>query len=451
MLQPAGHARGDVNGGLGVYNLGREVMGLPEDKPENSGEEEGPSSPWLPPEDRLWRHPSEVGAHPAAPNRGGSVVSVLGRRPGVTAWALGLLSGCLGALVTAGVLLASGAVPTSSAPLTSLRQAAHVPTPRTSASATITSVLDAVDPSVVGVTVNGPQGEVTSSGVVVSTSGNESYILTDSSQFASGPASQVQVTSDWGEVVPAHLVGVDQTLGIALLRAVLTPVKDVSPATPGSVANVQDGEEVLCVSSLYMAGSDNGPNFTIGYMSDVSSYIQPENGAADGMFSMLVASMNVSSWAYGGAMVDTNGNVLGILVPVPAQSSQAGLAYVAPIDTAMADVSAMMKGGQAPSHPWLGILDATDLLGPGAQQLGLQGGVEVESVAAGSPVARAGVADNDVVTSLDGRPVGSVGAMIAWLAGAKPGEVVRLSWRAGNERRSKDITLGTQPGSANPS
>lgn len=418
-------------------------MGLPEDQPEDPGEEEGPSSPWLPPEDRLWRHPSEVGAQRA--------LGPSGRHPSWVTWAIGLVSGCLGALVMAGVLLASGAVPAKSPPATALKQTAQVPAPKTSLGATITSVLDAVDPSVVGVTVNGPQGEVTSSGVIVATSGQSSYILTDSSQFLGGAPSQVQVTSDWGEVARAHLVGLDQSLGIALLRAVITPVKDVVPATPGSVANVQDGEQILCVSSLYMAGSNSGPNFTIGYMSDVSSYIQPASGASDGMFSLLVASLNVSSWAYGGALVDTNGNVLGILVQVPAQSSQSGLAYVAPIDTAMADVSAMMKGGQPPPHPWLGILDATDLLGPGAKQLGLEGAVEVESVAAGSPAARAGLVDNDVLTSLDGHPVGSVGALIAWLADARPGEVVKLVWRSGAQTHVKDVTLGTQPGAVNPS
>jgi putative serine protease PepD len=421
-----------------------------EDKPDNPGEEERPSSPWLPPEDRLWRHPSEVRAHPAAEAPRRSPVGRLLGRPGIAIWGVGLLSGCVGAIATAGVLLASGAVSTSSPPPTSVHQATQVTTPRTSAGAVITSVLDNVDPVVVGVTVNAPQGQATISGVIVSTSGDQSYILTDSYPFAGG-SSQVQVTADWGEVADAHLVGVDPNAGIALLRAVLLPVKDIATATPGSVANVQDGEQVMAVGSLYMAGSDNGPNFTIGYMSDVSSYIQPESGASDGMFSMLVASMSTNAWSYGGAVVDTNGNVLGILVEVPAQANQAGLAYVAPIDTAMADVASIMKSGQPSPHPWLGILDATDLLGPGAQQLGLQGAVEVEAVAAGSPVAKAGLADNDVLTSLAGHPVGSVGALIAWLASAKPGEVVNIGWRSGSTRHSKNITLGTQPGSANPS
>ncbi|HTW06888.1 MAG TPA: trypsin-like peptidase domain-containing protein, partial [Acidimicrobiales bacterium] len=372
------------------------------------------------------------------------------RKSGVSTWFVGLASGCAGALVTAGVLLASGGVPTSSPTMTAVQSTPQYPTPKASTGSGITPVLESVDPSVVGVTVNGPQGEEIGSGVIVSATGDQCYILTDSAQFSSTASStQVEVTAEWGYVAKAHLVSVDPSAGVALVKAALQPIKEVRPATPGSVANVEDGEEVIAVASLYLAGSNSASNYWPGYMSDVSSYIEPANGADDGMFSLLVASMNVSQWAYGGALVDTNGNLLGIVTPVPGQSSQSGLTYVTPVDTAMADATAMMKGGRV-SHAWVGVLDATDLSGPAAQHLGLDGAIEVESVAAGSPAAKAGIADNALITSLGGQPIGSVGAMINWLASAKPGQVVGVRWLAGGRWYSKDIILGTQPASASP-
>src|SRR5579875_418079 len=426
-------------------------MGPSEEEPDEPGgvhDEGRRDKPWPPPDDRLWRHPSEVRANPTASLA--HPVARLARSPEGRHWLVGLASGCFGALVVAVVFLASGAVPERAPLVTSSRQAPQVSSPRTSVAGGITSLLELVDPSIVGVTVNGPQGEVTGSGVIVNTVGDESYILTDSAQF-SGSASQVQVTSSWGSVVAARLVGTDPASGVALLKAVIGPSGEVTAANPGSVANMQDGEEVVAVGSQYMAGSNSGPNFTIGYISDTESYIQPVNGATDGLFSLLPASMSVSPWAYGGAVVDTNGNVLGIVVPVPGQSATAGLTYMAPIDTAIADEAAMMKDGQVPAHPWLGVLDATDVSGPRARALGIDGPVAVESVAAGSPAARAGIADNDVVTSLDGRPVMSVGNLIAWLAGAKPGEVVTVGWRSGDRERAANITLGTEPAAATPS
>jgi putative serine protease PepD len=427
------------------------TMGPKDEEPDEPGEaqaDRGGATPWPPPDDRLWRHPSEVGSTPP-----GAVAPLHPARwaqaTGTRAWLVGLASGCLGALASAGVLLASGVVAPRAPVVTSSREAPPPPAPSTSVANSVTSLLELVDPTVVGVTVNGPQGEEMGSGVIVNVLGDESYILTDSAQFSGSSGDmQVQVTTYWGYVAAARLVGTDPVSGVALLKAVLEPAKDVVAANPGSVANVQDGEQVIAVGSEYMAGSNNGPNFTTGYMSDTASYIQPVNGATDGMFSLFPASMSVSSWAYGGAVVDSNGNLLGIVVPVPGQTS--GLSYIAPIDTAIVDETAMVKDGQAPAHPWLGVLDATDVAGPRARLLGLDGSVEVESVAAGSPAARAGIADNDVIIALDGRRIGSVGNLIAWLATAKPGEMVTVTWRSGAHKRTSNITLGTQPTAANP-
>jgi serine protease Do len=169
------------------------------------------------------------------------------------------------------------------------------------------------------------------------------------------------------------------------------------------------------------------------------------------MYSMLVADLSVDPSAYGGAIVDSSGALIGIVNQVSNQLARPGLTYVTPIDTAMADMDGLIKaGGQATAHPWLGVLQATDISGPGAQALGVAGAIEVESVAVGSPAAKAGVVDDDVITAIEGHPAASVGALIAWLALAKPGEVVSVNWLHEARHRQADITLGTQPVSANP-
>lgn len=444
------HRAGAMSARSGTYITSVLSMASAEDQPDNPSEEERPSTPWLPPDDRLWRHPSEMRSHPATSREHlGGRFSFWAHKPSIGTWLVGVVSGCAGALMTAGVLLAAGGVPTSVPVTTSVQPTAPVAAPKVSAGSSITPVLQSVDLSVVGVTVNGPQGEAQYSGVIVSVgSGHHCYVLTESAPFsASSPSTQVEVTADWGYVAKAHIVSVDPSAGIALVKAALYPAKEVVAATPGSVANVQDGEQVTAVGSLYMAGSNNAPNFAPGWMSDVMSYI-PGNGSANAMFSLLVASgMNVSSWAYGGGLFDSNGNLLGILTQVPGQPGQSGLTYITPVDEAMADVTSMMKGGQPDPHPWLGILDASDLSGPAAHHLGLSGAVEVESVAAGSPAAKAGIADGDLVASLGGQASSSVGAMIYWLANAKPGQVVSVRWLAGGRWYKKNVTLGTQPAS----
>jgi S1-C subfamily serine protease len=421
-------------------------------------EDDGPGAPWLPPDDRLWRHPSEVFANSGAGSNG--LVAVAARwvrRAEARIWLVGVLSGVVGALVGAGVLVVAGATGEAPAPVrtsVSSTPIVHVKGPSSSDDfpADVTATLDIVEPSIVGVTVDGAQGLATGSGVIVNMTGDECYVLTDSSLFSeAGPSSQVQVVSYWANVRTAYLVGTDQSSGLALVKFTTLPF--VTTAELGSVADIETGEEVFSVGSQWVAGSSNGSNFAFGYINDNASYLQPDNGASNAMFSMLVADMTVGTSSYGGALVDASGEVLGITNPVNGQESEAGLTYVTPIDTAMADVTSMIKDGQLAPHPWLGILQATDVRvsGPGVQRLGVSSAVQVDSVGSGSPAARVGIADNDIVTTVGGRAISSVGALIAWLSDARPGEVVDIGWVHDGRSHKSDITLGTQPASANPS
>ena len=423
--------------------------------PHGPGEEDDdhPGSPWLPPDDRLWRHPSEVRSNPSVPGRrpSRSVGSWLVGPEGRT-WLVGVISGVVGALVCGGVLIAVGAV-NQPTPVFVTKTATHPASSNPAGGApNAIGILGSVAPAVVGLSVNGAQGVDSGSGVIVSTDGQDCYILTDSALFSTaGSNVQVQVLSYLGQQKTGSLVGTDASGGIAVVRVVMGSADPVDPAVPGSVADVQTGGTIYSIGSGGIAGSSNGSEFTPGSINDSMNYLQSVQGSSGAMYSMLVADMSVDPTAYGGAVVDGSGALIGIANQVPSQLARPGLTYVTPIDTAMADMYAMTKaGGQAEAHPWLGILQATDISGPGAQALRVASAIEVESVAVGSPAAKAGIADNDVITAI-GHPAASVGALIAWLALAKPGEVVSVNWLHSGHRHQADITLGTQPATANPS
>jgi putative serine protease PepD len=377
-------------------------------------------------------------------------------------WSVGVASGLLGALATAGILAGFGIIGTAAPAAPPVTQASVLTVPGTEpaqGSSGITALLDTVDPSVVGLNITDAQGVATGAGVIASMSGDECYVLTSSALFAAVPISQVQVTDYWGDVSNGALVGAgtDPPSGIAVVRVTFPALATQDAASVGAqvgtVADIQTGESVLAVGSSSVAGSSNATNFASGYISDTSTYLQPINGASDAMFSMLIANMTASSSLYGGPVVDQGGHVVGILGPAPGQGGQnaaTSVAYVTPIDTAMADLTWMQRYHQAVAHPWLGVLQATDITGPAAKRFSVAGAVQVDTVASGSPAARAGIRDGDVITSLGGNVV-SVGVMIAWLADARPGQVVSIAWSHDGHHRRADITLSTQPATANPS
>jgi putative serine protease PepD len=433
-----------------------------EEAAHGPGEEddEGPSTPWLPPDDRLWRHPSEVRSNPTTP------AQVPPRRPGrwfrgadARPWLIGAASGMVAALVCGGILVAAGAVQQPTPVTTHTTSTGVQPTrPSSGGSApNLPAIYVSVEPSVVGLMVNGDSGVQPGSGVVVSSSGPTCYILTDSSLFTGATSStSVQVMSYLGEQVKGHLVGTDLSDGIAVVRADLCVRTGRYPAVTtaqlGTVADIQTGEEVYSVGSTAVAASTNGPDFASGYMDDSTSYLAPVNGASNAVFSLFVANVSIDASAYGGALVDSSGALIGITNQV-AGATKPGFTYITPIDTAMEDVPSIIKSGQADAHAWLGVLQETDISGAGAQGLKVPGAIEVQGVSAGSPAAKAGIDPNDVITAIDGSNgnVISVGAFLAWMALAKPGQVVNINWLHDGEPRQAHLTLGTQPAVASPS
>jgi putative serine protease PepD len=417
--------------------------------------------PWLPPDDRLWRHPSEVRANPPAPPvPPARNIGSWFRETDPRSWLVGAISGVVAALVCALVLMAAGAVDRPST-VVSVSTVASTPVSGSTGTgpADGTAILDSVEPAVVGLTWSSDSGVENGSGVVVYSNGPACYVLSDSGLFAGADASTpVQVVSYWGEVATGHMMGSDPSAGIAVVRVDLCVrtgrYPAVGTANLGSVANVQTGEQVYSVGSPVIAGGTNGSDLAEGYMDDATSYLSPVNGASDAMFSMLVADLTVDPSAFGGAVVDGSGNVIGITNQGAGQSARSGLTYITPIDTAIPDISAIIKDGQAAPHAWLGLLQETDIAGPGAQDLKVPAGaIEVQSISSGSPAAKAGIADNDVITAIDGHTgnVSSVGAFLAWMALAKPGQVVDVDWLQNGQPRQAHITLETEPAVANPS
>lgn len=318
-----------------------------------------------------------------------------------------------------------------------------------SVSTTELSVTGTAEPWVVGLSVDGNQGVEAGSGVVVTTDGEDSYVVTDSELFAeAGTDAQISVTTYAGANKVGNLVQIDGSAGIAVIKVVWAP-----SSTPvlGTVAEVQTGQQVFAVGSEAMSAAQSGSYFASGPITDQATYVGPVNGGSVALFPMLVADIALDSSAYGGALVDSNGDLIGITNSVSAQLQKPDITYITPIDTVVADVRQLIRSGHLAGHAWMGIIQATDISGPGATAMGITAAVEVDEVAPGSPLARAGLSDGDIITAIDGSSMPSVGALLAWLADAAPGQVADVNWLHQGHRRRANITLTTQPATAGQS
>src|SRR5262249_54648441 len=180
------------------------------------------------------------------------------------------------------------------------------------------------------------------------------------------------------------------------------------------------------------------------------SFVWGESVAVPGL---IETDLTASEENSGGALVDSSGRVVGILV-VPPGASTAGFSL--PIDQARGVPAQRPAGGRAP-HGWLGVLatDAIDRAG---------GGARVQGVVTGSPADRAGLAQGDVIVEFrignSTTAISSMPQLMAEVGRRKPGEKLDFAlYREGGKRHvavrlgdqmdtSSTTTSGAAPGNA---
>ncbi len=419
-------------------------------EPDDGPEEEGPFFAWLPPDDRLWRHPSEAAdgeplwagdnPDPSGP-RGPALVTTLlpaPPRPVTRIWGVAIIAGLVGALAASGVGMVSGmfAQPTTvvsavmpTGPVVSLASA-------TNSTVDWTAVDDAIAPSVVSIGVSTASGQASGSGVLFMAGTSKVYVITDSSLVDGGGA--VDVTFLSGQQYQADIVGYDQTSGLALIAV---PRRHQIFPTLGSVADLQLANPVLAVGARTAAGP--GSVFP-GSISAEDSEVGLTSGSA--MQNLItVSNASIPGSAAGGPLVDQQGQVVGITVSLDATDpSDQDLTFAVPVDVAK-QVATQLLDRVAVTHPWLGVYDAQDLTSAVAHQLGLTGGALVGQVWPDSPASRLGLDANDVITSFNGEPVTSSGTLTQLLCQAQPGHRTVIAYLHNGKLVQTSVVVSDQP------
>jgi S1-C subfamily serine protease len=424
--------------------------------PEPTGgdfEEEGPFFAWLPPEDRLWRHPSERGGggpggpgptttQPAPPSRWAGARPLLN-----TTWVIALLAGLIGAGAATGIGVATGLWPhdttvvRSAIPSTSEVSLADVgPAPTN-----WTAIDDSIAASVVSITVQGAAGPQVGSGLVIQAPiDHTAYVVANRSLFArdqaAGYLGAIDVAFLSGETDRAHLLGTDPLSGLAVLK--ISGAMSAVAANLGTVADIHEASQVMTLGSRAIPSLATG--VTTGSVSGEDRTVALADGTdIDGL--VALASSPLSATAAGGPVLNQFGEVVAVTLGLdPANSSDQQFTFAVPADV-VSRVAAQIIDGIPLTHPWLGVIDAGDVPSVMAHQLGLAGGVQAGTVLARSPASAAGLQSTDIITSLDSKPVTSTGALMAQMTTCLPGTVVPITYvHAGHPVQAK-VRVGDEP------
>ncbi len=386
----------------------------------------------LPPEDRIWRHPSEL-------DRSGGQPRSTGRRrtPGGSRWLTPLASGLVGSVLTVGAVVMSGGmadepgvretiVKETVAPMPAL--AAGVGRAGTGSGGGVVRIAAEVSPAIVRIEVRGDV-DGSGSGVVFRDDG---HVLTNA--HVVDDAERIMAVLADGTALEAELVGADETTDVAVVK--VARAEPMPTALVGSAAGLAVGQPTVAIGSPL--GLLGGSSVTTGVVSALGREVASQDGPP--LLDMIQTDAAIAPGSSGGALLDMRGTVIGITTAIAvSQVGSEGLGFAVPIDLAVRIATQLIDHGRA-VHVWLGIegrnLDAAD-----AVDAGLRGGAEVTDVVPGSPAEAGGLRSGDIIAAVGDVAVPSMSGLVVALRERLPGQVVTLRVLRGDEEREHQVTL----------
>jgi serine protease Do len=234
-------------------------------------------------------------------------------------------------------------------------------------------------------------------------------------------ANELVVVTNAGDELPAKVVGSDPQTDLALLSV---PHDDLQLAQFGASGPTRVGQTVVAVSS----GAHR--RILIDVVSDRD--VMVDAGTGVDVAGLLETGMQVTPDMSGGALVDPDGNLVGILTRATSGSPD-GLAV--PVQ-AVRDVQDQLEGSGKVTHGWMGVVAAKDPAPNPAQ-----GGATLQVVMQGSPAAEAGLAPGDVVVQAAGRLVTGRADLIAAVRGMHPQDQLNVQYQRDGRPHNTTVTL----------
>lgn len=268
------------------------------------------------------------------------------------------------------------------------------------------------------------------SGVIVSPDG---YILTNN--HVVDAADEIEVVLADGRKAPAKVVGTDPETDLAVIRI---DVKNLPVIVLGKADDARVGDVVLAIGNPFGVGQ----TVTMGIISAVGRNNLHINRFEN--FIQTDAAINFGN--SGGALIDTNGNLLGINSAIYSQTGgSVGIGFAIPVSTAKSVMEAIIKSGHV-VRGWIGI-ESQDITPELAESFGLgqQSGAIIAGVVRNGPADRAGIRPGDILLTVDGKQVANTNEMLNLIAQLVPGGKAKMTVMRKNRKATLDVTVGRRP------
>ncbi|MDP1776191.1 MAG: trypsin-like peptidase domain-containing protein, partial [Moraxellaceae bacterium] len=263
------------------------------------------------------------------------------------------------------------------------------------------------------------------SGVIVAADG---YILTNNHVVQS--AESIVIALHDGREVDAKVIGTDPDTDLALLKVEL---KDL-PALPFNTTNMAVGDVALAIGNPFGVGQ----TVTQGIIS-----AQGRSGLGINTYEDFIqtdAAINPGN--SGGALIDVNGNLIGINTAIFSRSGgNMGIGFAIPAELAKTVMDSLIRHGRV-LRGWLGV----EIASGGRAANGRESSeVFIAGVMPGGPADKAGLKRGDQIIEVAGQSVVSANQVIRQIGAFAPKARAEVIVRREGKVRKIDVTMGERP------
>lgn len=281
-----------------------------------------------------------------------------------------------------------------------------------------------------------PKKQATGSGVIISEDG---YIVTNN-HVVEG-ADELTVTLNDNSEYSARIIGTDKTTDLALIKI---NGKNLPTLPIGDSDKLKVGEWVLAVGNPFNLNS----TVTAGIVSAKARSL-----GANGVESFIQTDAAINAGNSGGALVNTQGELVGINAMLYSQTgSYSGYGFAIPTTIMKKVVNDLKQYGEVQRAVLL--ISGLDVHNYIDQQkdkgetvdLGTNDGIYVKDVDPDGAGAQAGLKEGDVITKLDDRTLTKMSELQEYLANKKPGDKVTITYLRNKKPITKAVTLKNAKG-----
>lgn len=269
------------------------------------------------------------------------------------------------------------------------------------------------------------------SGVIVSSDG---YIITN--HHVVETADQIEVALADGRKASAHVVGSDPDTDLAVIKIDL-PGK-LPAITFATADQAHIGDMVLAIGNPFGVGE----TVTMG----IVSALKRDHLGLNTFENFIQTDAAINPGNSGGALVDANGNLIGINSAIYSPNGGSlGIGFAIPVSTVKKTMEQIIQHGSV-TRGWIGagVQELTSELIE-SFKLGEVRGVLITEVMKNSPAEQAGVKTGDVLVSIDNNVINNWSAMLETVANIAPGKVVQVKLIRNGTAQLLSLKIGTRP------